>query len=199
MSRSAWLIIFFITGFTTFVYEIVWTKSLQTIIGSTVFAASTIIAALLCGFALGSYFAGKNLSKFKNVKKFFSLLQFGVGIYGLVLIVVFQFLPQIYSSLLPQAGFFVFELLIAFALMIVPALFIGATWPAANKDYAKNEKELSQDSGELYFSNAFGSSIGALSAGFVLIPFFGLAFSAGIMAFLNLGISAFLFVEGGRK
>ena len=55
MSRNIILIAFGISGMAALIYEVVWTRPLSLIFGSTVYAVSTMLTAFLAGFALGSY------------------------------------------------------------------------------------------------------------------------------------------------
>src|SRR3989338_1804912 len=73
-----------------------------------------------------------------------------------------------------------------FGSTIYAALF-GMIWPIANRAYTTNEKEKwGKDIGILYSANSFGSFLGPLAAGFLLIPMIGIRASAIFTASLNL-------------
>ena len=50
--------LFFISGITALVYEIVWTRMLTLVFGHTVFSVSVVLAAFMAGLGLGSYLFG---------------------------------------------------------------------------------------------------------------------------------------------
>ena len=53
------LFLFFISGLVCLVYEIIWTRELQYLFGSTTYSVSTILSCFFTGMALGSYLFGK--------------------------------------------------------------------------------------------------------------------------------------------
>src|SRR3990172_4886587 len=73
-----------ISGAAALTYEVVWTRLMVLIFGSTVYAVSTILTAFMAGLALGSYYMGKKLSRYKNLYLLFGLVELGMGVYGIV-------------------------------------------------------------------------------------------------------------------
>src|SRR5262249_16657084 len=74
----------------------------------------------------------------------------------------------------------------AVLLIIVPTLWLGAIFPLAVKVYARDIKERAADTGAVYAANTLGALIGALAAGFVLLPGFGARNSLLVIAGLFL-------------
>jgi spermidine synthase len=58
-------------------------------------------------------------------------------------------------------------------MVMLPALALGATFPMAIRWFARGSAEPARESSRLYFVNTVGAAIGALLAGFVLIPSIG--------------------------
>ena len=50
---------FFLSGAAGLVYEVVWTRMLILVFGSTSFAISTVLTAFMGGLALGAFIAGR--------------------------------------------------------------------------------------------------------------------------------------------
>ena len=50
--------LFFLSGITALIYEIVWTRMLTLVFGHTVFSVSVVLAAFMAGLWLGSYLFG---------------------------------------------------------------------------------------------------------------------------------------------
>ena len=50
--------LFFISGITALIYEIVWNRMLTLVFGHTVFSVSVVLAAFMAGLGLGSYLFG---------------------------------------------------------------------------------------------------------------------------------------------
>ncbi|MBF0527199.1 MAG: hypothetical protein HQK56_19125, partial [Deltaproteobacteria bacterium] len=54
-------VFFFLSGGSGLVYELVWSKTLSLIFGSTTFAMATVLSSFMGGLAAGSYVAGKRI------------------------------------------------------------------------------------------------------------------------------------------
>src|SRR3989338_2461352 len=154
MNKKILLIAFTISGTTALIYEIVWSRPLQLIFGSTIYAVSTILTTFFVGFALGSFLFRNVADNTKNPEKLFSILQLGIGLYGLIILWLFKVLTPMYLSLnLP-----ILQFLLLFIVIIMPATLFGATWPVINKAYIGiNTTQIGKDSGKLYAFNSFGS------------------------------------------
>jgi len=83
---SAWLvgIAFTVSGFTSLVLEVVWSKALALLLGSTLHAVSTVVAAYLGGLALGAWVAGQAAQRVRRPLRLYGFLEMGVGAYALV-------------------------------------------------------------------------------------------------------------------
>jgi len=188
------LIAFFLSGMTALIYEIVWSRPLQMIFGSTIYAVSTILTTFFVGFSIGSLIFRNYADNSKNPGKLFAMLELGIGLYGLVILFLFGLVGKIYLAL-PEfgAGQFVrFALL--FLVLIVPATLFGGTWPIVNKAFIHREK-LGKDAGNLYSFNSIGSAIGSILAGFVLIPWIGIMSTSILVSFINIFLGAFIYFK----
>jgi len=58
-SRFLVLVLFFLSGASGLVYQVLWTRQLSLIFGVTIFAASSVLAAFMAGLTLGSYWIGR--------------------------------------------------------------------------------------------------------------------------------------------
>jgi spermidine synthase len=63
---AAVLVIFFISGTSALIDQIVWTRALYRIFGVTSLAASTVLAAFMGGLAIGSYLFGRLIDRRGN-------------------------------------------------------------------------------------------------------------------------------------
>lgn len=193
---------FVISGFTALVYEVVWTRPLQLIFGSTIYAFSTIVTTFFIGFALGSFIIRNYADKTENPLKTFGLIQLGIGLYGLIILWLFSILTPVYLSI-SSTGLQFIQFGLLSLVVITPATLFGMTWPVANRAYTDTEKKKwGEDVGTLYSANSLGSFLGPLAAGFLLIPLLGIKASAIFAASLNLLIACMVFCfmkSGGKK
>ena len=65
-------------------------------------------------------------------------------------------------------------------MMFVPAAALGATFPVAVRWYVGNPENAGRAGGALYAVNTAGAAVGALVAGFVLIPAIGIAWTTRV-------------------
>ncbi|MBU4457039.1 MAG: fused MFS/spermidine synthase [Nanoarchaeota archaeon] len=195
--RKLLLIAFVFSGAAALIYEVAWTRPLQFVLGSTTYTISIIFAAFMGGLALGSWLMSKYVEKIKNLPKTYALLELGIGLYGILLLTLFNLLPKLYRVIYPlHKSFYFFEtsqFLITFLLLLIPTTLMGATWPIIAKYYIK--QKVGKGIGEIYSANNLGAIIGGFSAGFLLIPFLGIKLSIIIAALLNIIIGSIILIK----
>ena len=52
-------LLFFASGISGLMYQVVWLRMLSRLLGVTIYATSTVLAAFMGGLALGSFFIGR--------------------------------------------------------------------------------------------------------------------------------------------
>ncbi|MBL7100462.1 MAG: fused MFS/spermidine synthase [Nanoarchaeota archaeon] len=197
--KNVLVVAFFLSGVATFLYEVVWLRPLELVFGSTIYAVSTILMTFLAGFSIGSYLFRNIADRSKNPLLLFSLLELGIGVYGVLIIFIISSLPKLYILLSQTPLFFVLKFIFIFLVLIIPTTLMGATWPVVNKAYSSGVESLGLASGRLYSSNSLGNALGALLAGFVLIPLFGILNSSIFAASLNIVAALMIFVWSKRR
>ena len=183
-----------LSGMAALIYEVAWTRLLQLVFGTTVYAVSTMLTAFMAGLALGSWLVGKYTDRIKNHLRAFCLLEAGIGIYGVLLIPIFSVLPYAYLGLFHafQSSFRVFsffQFLLCFSILLIPTTLMGGTFPVASKIYTKRMEELGKDIGNVYSINNLGAVLGSFAAGFLFIPFIGVRNTIIAAASLNIFVA----------
>lgn len=92
------LFLFFFSGFSALIYEIIWSRLLMIAFGSTVEAISAVITAFMFGLALGSYFAGKHSDFIRKHLIAYGISEILIGVFSFALyyaIVSFPLLSKI--------------------------------------------------------------------------------------------------------
>lgn len=186
--------LFFVSGATALIYEVVWARMLTQIFGNTTHAIATVLSAFMGGLALGSYVLGRLADTGRNAFLIYGLLEGGVGIYGLIVPTLFALTQQAYSRLygLAEASFTVFSLalfVLCFAVILVPTALMGATLPILSRFSVTQFASLGRRIGDLYAINTLGAVLGCALSGFYLIPELGLRGSVRCAAILNLSIA----------
>ena len=184
-----------ISGFTSFAYEIYWTRSLVFILGNSTYALTTMLSAFLTGIGLGGYLIRFFLKRFKDRVAIFGWLQVLLGGFSALALPLLFFItePQTMNQYLIKTSDQVFPLIfasfgVAFLLMLVPATLIGATFPLVGQIGVRKLQNTGSSVGKIYAINTLGNVLGALLPGLLLISWLGIQKGILSMAMLNVGL-----------
>ncbi len=173
---------FFLSGASGLILELLWTRMLTLVFGSTALAVSTVLTAYMGGLGLGSYLAGKISDRLKDPVRAYALAEAAIGIYALSVPWIIGFYPGLNQWLWSTFGdrYTLLSVLRFFAsagLLIVPTTLMGATLPILARYFVSRPFELGRVSlrlGTLYAVNLFGAVAGSFFAGFVFLPTIGI-------------------------
>ena len=185
--------LFFISGASGLIYEVVWSRMMMLIFGRNVLSIGIVLAAFMSGIALGSYALGKYADRSRNPLRLYALYETGVGLtafissYILVHITPFYvWAHEIFGGFLP--AFAAVRFLIAFLLLIAPTVLMGSTLPVLSRVAIKRLSRVGRELGSLYAINTVGAVAGSLAAGFYLIGHLGLHGAVDVAVFGNLAV-----------
>ncbi|HEB01724.1 MAG TPA: hypothetical protein ENI12_00660, partial [Nitrospirae bacterium] len=65
---------FGLSGASALIYEIIWTRSLSTVMGASTYALSTMLAAFMAGLSLGGWIGSRLSTRYKNMAIVLSLI-----------------------------------------------------------------------------------------------------------------------------
>jgi spermidine synthase len=162
----------FVTGASILIVEVVGVRILAPFYGNTIFTVSSVISVILLALSCGYYLGGKLADRRPTPQYFFALILISglvqLSFYSLGKIV----LPVLSSKLSISMG----PLLSATLLFLLPALLLGTLCPYAIKvqSIRAPQQGIGVIAGSIFFWSTLGSIAGSLSAGFVLIPRFGI-------------------------
>jgi spermidine synthase len=196
-------LLFLASGFSSLIYQVVWTRFLVLVFGSTTFATSTVLSVFMGGLALGSFVAGKMVDKIKRPFLLYGILEGIIGIWALVVPFLFEAAVPLYKVIwlnfhLDLLSFGLLRFIVACAILILPTTCMGATLPLLAKFVTTSLKFVGERVGTLYATNTLGAVFGAGLAGFILLPVFGLYVTTILAALINLALLAAV-VIGGPK
>jgi len=181
--QRAVLMVALLSGFSALALEVIWTRLLVISIGSSTYAFTTILATFLFGIAFGSYLFSRWLDRLEELLLVLSGIQTGIGITALLIMPFFEFLPRTLSALkfFHHYQWFPVTLstfLLTAAVMTVPTLLMGATFPLVSRLVAGGREKagFSAEIGIVYSVNTIGSIAGSFAAGFLLIPLIGVKY-----------------------
>lgn len=190
------ILLFLVSGLSSLIYQVIWTRSLVFVLGSTQFATSTVLSVFMAGLALGSFVAGKHSDK-SNINPFllYGILEGLIAFWALLSPVLFNISVPIYQAnfqLLHMNPilFGILRYLVAAVILLPPTTCMGATLPLLSKYVTKTIETAGDKVGTLYAINTLGAVVGSMMAGFLLIPNFGLGMTTAIAASMNFLICA---------
>ena len=181
----AWAAVcFLVSGAAGLMYEVVWSKELSHVLGNSLHAVSTVVAAFLCGLALGAWRLGPWLSKPGRGARTYAWLELGIAAFGVLSVPWLRLLFPAFGALHHALGdggaaFAAARFAIVFLLLLPPALLMGATLPVL-VDYFEHDL-VGPALARLYALNTAGAVAGSWLGGFVLVPGAGL-FAASLCA-----------------
>jgi spermidine synthase len=88
--------IFFLSGASALIYEVVWVRYLSLIFGGTHLAVTTVLAVFMGGLALGSYWIGRKVDNSGNLLRLYGFLELGIAASALVFALLMRFYPTLY-------------------------------------------------------------------------------------------------------
>jgi len=174
-----------VSGIAALTYQIVWVRLLGLSMGSTSASVSTVLAAFFLGLAIGSYLAERITRNRIDSLNVYIVLEAVIGIAGLALLPILLNLDHIMAAI-PELGVLLpFKFSIAMALLVIPTMCMGATFPVMAAILVRRQVDMGKRVSLLYSLNTAGAMLGALLAGFVFVPNWGLDGAVYMAASLN--------------
>ena len=194
---GALLPLFFVSGATALVYQTIWARDLHLVFGTSTFAIATVLAAFMCGLALGGFAMGRYADGIVRPLRAYGLLEIGIGAYALLFPTLIRWVTPIYlavhQSLDPGPVLYgLIQFFLVGTTLILPTAFMGATLPLLARFATERLGAAGDRVGTLYSVNTAGAVFGTWFAGFVLLPAVGLWWSTVLAAIANLvlGVAA---------
>lgn len=185
MSRWLFLGAYACSGLASLIYEVSWTRLLTLHLGHSTAAVSTVVGAFMGGLAGGSAVGGLIAPRLTRKQALYAyvLLESLVALVALALpYELFALKPLLawaYQDGAPGVLFGTIRLLSCLALLLIPAFALGATFPLAVRWFIDDDvKYAGRAGGRLYAANTSGAAVGAMAAGFWLIPTIGVSGAA---------------------
>jgi spermidine synthase len=182
----------FLSGAAALVYEVTWAKMLALTFGSTTLSAAAVVTAFLGGMGLGAALYGRLPGHALRPLRWYARIELSIGISAALLSSSFYALPERLSGLASASAPWV-EMLVkwglVFALLLVPAALMGATFPALCRALIRTRSGADRHLGWIYGVNTLGAAAGALFAGLFLAERLGLRGASFAANAVNLAIA----------
>ena len=179
-------LLFFISGFTALLYQVVWQRMLGLFSGSDVRSITIVVASYLLGLGLGGLTGGwlsDRLTRQSAVKAF-GFCNLGIAVFAIFS--RFLFYDLLFRQLSTLAESMTWTLLIVFISLIIPTLLMGLSLPLLSRAISRSAEQAAPQIGLLYGINTLGSGLGTLLGGWYIIGTLGYEWTVYLGAALSL-------------
>jgi spermidine synthase len=182
-----------VSGFVAMLYEVVWTRMIGLMVGSSTHAYSIMLGTFIAGIACGGWVIYRWRGSIGTLKAF-AWAEIALGATLLASVWFYELVPWWFTKLAenisrrPQS-FPVYELLqvgVCFGIMFLPATCLGMTLPLASRVATVELSRTGRSVGRVFAINTLGTVLGALLTGLWLMPAFGLARTLALGIAMNL-------------
>lgn len=186
---------FLATGAAGLVYEILWNKMLALLMGNTAYALATLLTVFMGGLALGAWLGGRWAPSGSAGLLVYGLLEVLVGAYCLALPTLLDWTQPLFGAIYRNfygslATFNFLQFLVVSLLLLLPTACMGATLPILVRFLCRGLGVMGRTVGVLYGINSGGAFVGAMLAGLVLLPTWGMAASYRLAVATNVGVGS---------
>ncbi len=161
-------VIFFATGFSALLYQVIWQRMLGLFAGSEVHASAIIVGAFLAGLGLGSLLGGVVADRLsaRGALRLYGMCNGLIALYALLS------KPLLYDVLYLQLGFQALSpavtLVLVFASLLLPTLLMGLSLPLVSRSQVSDVDQAARRITALYAVNTLGSALGSMLTTWVL-------------------------------
>ena len=162
-------LIFFLSGFASLIYQVVWQRLLTLYYGVGSIAITLIVSVYMFGLGVGALIGGYLAERIRRRVLLYFIVEATLGIFGLSSLSFLDFLGR-YTAGTSHT----ISLLCIVLFLCLPTLLMGITLPLLTKIFNSITGDFYRSISFLYFINTLGATIGALFASYIAITFWGL-------------------------
>jgi predicted membrane-bound spermidine synthase len=203
------LAVAFLTGLSSFIYEIVWIRMLSLVLGSSTHAFELMLASFILGLAFGGLWIRTRIDAASDIVRTLAIVQLVMGVAAMATVPVYNGAFDVMAWILRavarnEAGFVLFNASsTAIALLVMlPATFCaGMTLPLITCRLLRSptgERAL----GLVYAVNTLGAIVGVVIAVHLLLQWLGVRGALFVGAAIDVGLGVVLLSatrRGGRR
>lgn len=196
-------------GFAALLTQLAWIRAMILLVGGSVYAFTIALASFLAGIAIGSFAYRWFFSRTESSRPMERLHQAGIvaGVIGFAILAgvpLLAMLPEWFIAAYAAGlknNFALFQLFIfglAFALMILPTLFMGVLFPLITVIWTSHFSGAGRGVGTAYAVNTAGTILGALLGGLFILPWLGIQQSLLLSAAIYMLVAALFWYYGSQ-
>lgn len=180
--RKVIILLFFASGLSSLIFQVVWQRKLFTIFGVNLECTTVIVSVFMAGLGLGSLLGGWIAKRLvRGHLAVFGVAEIVIGIYGFISLPLIVKISEIFAG-----SSLVITTVISFSLLVIPTLLMGLTLPILITYLNEELHDVGVSVGKLYFTNTFGAATGVFLCGFIFLELWGLSGSVVIAGSINI-------------
>src|SRR5207247_8590901 len=182
--------LFFCSGATALIYEVVWSKYLTLVLGCTVQAQTVVLAVFMGGLALGNRLFGARADQSARPLAILCYIELAIGLYAFFFLSFYRFADAVFvrlgtGQLEHRAWLLVLKGALSVALLLGPTILMGGTLRLLAAWLQRQTTDAGRWSARFYSINSLGAVFGAGLAGFYLVQELGMVASVQMTALVN--------------
>jgi len=191
-AARGYALLFFLSGATGLVYELLWVRVLYQTFGSTIQSVTTVVTAYMGGLGLGAWLFGRRADRHPRPAALYGVLEIAIAAFGLISPLVLGVAHRLYLGIagslpLGEAASVALRFGLAALVLLVPTTLMGGTLPVLTGAFMGADRgQLKQSLALLYGLNTIGAMAGTALAGFFLIEHVGIRLSLWGTSAVNL-------------
>lgn len=184
---------FFLSGACGLLYQVVWTRKLVLLFGTTSYAVSTVLSIFFLGLGVGSLWGGRLADRSERPLAIYGVFEIIIGVWALFFLASVTWGEGLVVALLRAFDFsrgagVALRALMAAVLLFVPVTLMGATLPLLSRYVVREAGARGFRVGALYTLNTCGAVAGCFVTGFFLIQHLGYTQTTLLGAVINIGV-----------
>jgi len=189
-AEAAIAAVFFVSGFSGLIYEIVFAKSLAITFGSTATASTTVLATYMGGISLGAWIGGELGERRSDPLRVYALCEVAIALYCAATPWLFSGVRELYVAMAtgidPGRPILVpIQAALGALVLLPPTTLMGITLPVLSKQLF-GRGNFGRAIGLLYGANTLGAAAGSWLAGYVVLSFLGVTGTTWLAVLANL-------------
>ncbi len=202
---------FFLSGASSLVFQMIWSRSLHHVFGSSSVAISSVVSVFMAGLALGAFLFGRIADRMARPLRAYAFAELGVAAFGLLVPVLLDaegplaaFNSALRARFDPAHGeasvaFMLARFAVILPVLLLPTTLMGGTLPLLARHFvldSEDDAHASARVGALYATNTAGAVLGVFLAGFVLLPSIGVNATHNVALGCNVVLGIFALILG---
>lgn len=180
------------SGFCALVYQTIWFRAFRLVFGASTASTAAVLALFMVGLGLGSVWLGRRVDQTARPLWMYGVLELGIGLLAALSPLLVPVVRDAYAALGGSARLglglgTVVRLLLAAPVIVLPAVLMGGTLPAAARAVEAGLGR--RRTGWLYGCNTLGAVLGVFWTSFWALEHLGMRTTCVLAAAANVAIA----------